>query len=338
MTIRPDQPQPTGDRPALSDRPAPWSRESLRERLHRLPDWHPSSLAQPDRPGCRAENLTDGPRPRPEPLTDAQHEDRLRHIRDRLDWARDHDLASDQQHLADPKRGIWSKDRRDVHDAIVDDLLDAASGVPCEHEAIVAGGLGGAGKSTVLDGHAAIERARYLTINPDGIKEEMASRGLIPEIEDLSPMEASDLVHEESSHVAKLLAGRAMRDGKNIIWDITMSSASSTEQRLSDLDEAGYTVKGIFVDIGIDVAVQRAAARHRQGHEDYRAGIGFGGRYVPPEVIEAQADQEWGSNNRRTFEQVKSWFADWAVYDNSVTGRDPELKQAGNSRSQEEER
>jgi hypothetical protein len=56
-----------------------------------------------------------------------------------------------------------------------------------------------------------------------------------------------------------------------------------------------------------------ADARHRQGHEDYRAGIGFGGRYVPPEVIEAQADQQWGSINRRTFEQVKSWFPDWAV-------------------------
>jgi predicted kinase len=338
VTTRPDQPQPAGDRPALSDRPAPWSRESLRERLDRLPDWHPSSPAQQDPPGGHEENAPDGPRARPEPLTDAQHEDRLQHIRDRLDWARDHDLATDQQHLADPKRGIWSKDRRDVHDAIVDDFLESASGVPCEHEAIMAGGLGGAGKSTVLDGHAAIERARYLTINPDGIKEAMASRGLIPELGDLSPMEASDLVHEESSHVAKLLAGRAMRDGKNIIWDITMSSASSTEQRLSDLDQAGYSVKGIFVDIGIDVAVRRADTRHRQGHEDYRAGIGFGGRYVPPEVIEAQADQEWGSINRRTFEQVKSWFADWAVYDNSVTGRDPELKQAGNSRSQEEER
>ena len=195
----------------------------------------------------------------------------------------------------------------------------------------MAGGLGGAGKSTVLDQHAEVERARYLTINPDGIKEVMARRGLIPELGDISPMEASDLVHEESSHIAKLLAGRAMKDGKNIIWDITMSSAPSTEQRLTDLDRAGYAVTGIFVDIGIDVAVRRADARHRQGHEDYRAGAGFGGRYVPPEVIEAQADPEWGCVNRRTFEQVKQRFTDWAVYDNSVTGRDPELMQAGHS-------
>ena len=85
-------------------------------------------------------------------------------------------------------------------------------------------------------------------------------------------------------------------------------------------------------------AVRRADGRHRRGHEDYRAGIGFGGRYVPPEVIEAQADPEWGSRNRRTFEQVKLGFADWAVYDNSVTGRDPELIESGHGRNREEER
>ncbi len=333
----PDRP-PAGDRAELADRPAPWSRESLQQRLDQLPDWHPSSPGRPDRPdGRREESLADGLR-RPEPLTDAEHADRVRHIRDRLDWAHDHGLMTDQQHLADQKRGIWSKDRRDAHDAIVNDLYGAASAVPCEHEAIMAGGLGGAGKSTVLSEHAHVDRSRYLTINPDGIKEAMARRGLIPELGGLSPMEASDLVHEESSHIAKLLAGRAIRDGKNIIWDITMSSVQSTDQRLADLDQAGYSTSGIFVDISIDVAVRRADARHRQGHEDYRAGIGFGGRYVPPEVIEAQADPERGSVNRRTFEQVKNRFTGWAVYDNSVTGQSPELIEAGHGRAREEER
>jgi hypothetical protein len=151
-------------------------------------------------------------------------------------------------------------------------------------------------------------------------------------------MEASDLVHEESSHVAKLLAGRAMRDGKNIIWDITMSSSLTTQERLDDLDRAAYSTRGIFVHISIAEAVRRADARHRQGHEDYRAGTGFGGRYVPPEVIEAQADPGWGSQNRRTFEQIKPRFADWAVYDNSVTGRDPKLVDLGHGAKPEEER
>ncbi len=72
--------------------------------------------------------------------------------------------------------------------------------------AIIAGGLSGAGKSTVLDHYAGIDRSQYLTINPDDIKEKMADRGLIPQVDGLSPMEASDLVHEESSYIARRLA------------------------------------------------------------------------------------------------------------------------------------
>lgn len=260
------------------------------------------------------------------------------YVRHQLDWAREHRLATDQQYMADRKRGIWTPDRRDVHDSIVSDLYQAASDVPCERQAIMAGGLGGAGKSTVLREHAGIDGSRYLTINPDDIKEEMASRGLIPDIDGLSPMEASDLVHEESSNIAKLLAARAMKDGKNIIWDITMSSASTTSQRLGELDRGGYRTTGIFADISIGEALRRADARHREEHEEYRAGIGFGGRYVPPEVIEAQADPEWASRNRRTFEHVKSRFADWAVFDNSVRGRDPELVEAGLGWKREDQR
>jgi predicted ABC-type ATPase len=334
-----DHRQSTADQSALAEQPAAWSREGMRQRLDRLPEWHPSSPHQPERPGGRRNNdLSDRPRERPEPLTDAEYAERVGNIRERLAWAHDHKLSTDEQHLADRKRGIWSLDRRDAHDAIVGDLYQAASEVPCEHKAIMAGGLGGAGKTTVLEKHAHVDRSQYLTINPDGIKEEMASRGLIPELEGLSPMEASDLVHEESSHISKLLAGRAIRDGKNIIWDITMSSTLSTEQRLDNLDRAGYVTRGVFVDIPIDEAVRRADGRHRQGNEHYRAGIGFGGRYVPPEGIKAQADPVWGSRNRSTFEQVKARFADWAVYDNSVTGREPKLIEVGQGVKREEER
>ena len=79
-------------------------------------------------------------------------------------------------------------------------------------------------------GFADIDRSQYLTINPDNIKEELAKRDLIPKVEGLSPMEASDLVHEESSHIAKQLAMRAQADGKNVIWDITMSSTAKVVQ------------------------------------------------------------------------------------------------------------
>ena len=39
---------------------------------------------------------------------------------------------------------------------------------------------------------------------------------------------------------------------------------------------------------------------------------------MPPEVMLSQADPEWGSVNRRTFEKLKHRFVAWAMYDNSV--------------------
>jgi predicted ABC-type ATPase len=256
----------------------------------------------------------------PEPLTDAEHAEHVKEVRDRLEKARADGLATDQQHTIDPDPEAWDKERRAAHSFMIATLYARSSAVPCEHRALIAGGMSGAGKSTVLDQHARIDRSQYLTVNPDSIKEEMANHGLIPVVDGLSPMEASDLVHEESSHIAKQLALRAQADGKNLIWDITMSSRDTTEQRISELRAAGYArIEGIFVDIPVETAVTRADARHREGQDDYRIGRGAGGRFVPEEVIRAQADPEWGSLNRRTFEAVKDRFDTWARYDNSAT-------------------
>ena len=251
-----------------ADRPRPWSREDLQQRLERLPPGHPSSpyhadgSRKPPPPSLRALELpppdarerarpdqSDAPAPAVEPLTDAEHAEHIAQVRELLIEARENGLATDQQYVIDDKRGLWSDERDDIHTNILNDLYAQADGVPCDHRAVMAGGLPGAGKTTVLESGAGIDRSQYLTINPDDVKEEMARRGLIPQVNGLSPMEASDLVHEESSYLAKRLALRAMGDGKNLIWDITMASGPSTERRLTVLDQAGYVTIGIFVDI-----------------------------------------------------------------------------------------
>lgn len=78
----------------------------------------------------------------------------------------------------------------------------------------------------------------------------MTERRMIPDVDELSPMERSGLVHEESSQAASDLATRAYADRRNVIWYITMSKMESTLKRTTDLREAGYTeIVGVFVDI-----------------------------------------------------------------------------------------
>jgi predicted ABC-type ATPase len=287
---------------------------SLERRLSLLPDGHPAEEGAADR-GRR--------------LTDAEHAEHVAEVREKLADTRAAGLATDFQHTIDVKREIWSDERAALHDALLDELYQAAANVPCERKAVIAGGIAGAGKTTVLTQHAGIDLTRYLMINPDLVKEEMAKRGLVPEVDGLTPMEASELVHEESSYIAKRLAQRAQADGRNVIWDVTMAKSSSASERIDWLRDAGYTrIEAIFVDIPVEVSIRRTDGRHRQGHEDYRDGRGLGGRYIPPEMITAQADAQWGTRNRANFEQLKHRFDAWSCYDNSVDGRDPVLTES----------
>jgi predicted ABC-type ATPase len=308
------------------------NRSDLEERLNGLPPGHPSSPWDEDgTPKPPAPRLADLERLDPH-LSDAAYAAHLTDVVRGLDHARATGVTTDRLYTVNPDRDIWIDGRAAIHDEIIEAVYAKSAHVPCERIAIMAGGLGGAGKTTLLDHDSSIDRANYLTINPDSFKEELAKRGLVPEIPGLSPMEASALAHEESSYLARQLALRAIADGKNVLWDITMSSSSSTSRRLDELRTNGYKqIHGIFVDIPIETSVTRMEERHRRGHDDFLAGQGLGGRYVPAEVIRSQADPEYGSINRRTFETLKQRFDSWTTYDNSVAGR-PAVLMEGSDR------
>ncbi len=266
-------------------------------------------------------------------LTDKEWAEHLTEVRDGLGQARRGGLISTHLHTINGSREVWTDERDRLHDSILEDLYAKASDVPCDFKSIIAGGLGGAGKTTVLTQQAGIDLSQYMMINPDLIKGEMARRGMIPEIDGLSPMEASELVHEESSYLANQLALRAEAAGKNIIWDITMSRQDSTAKRINELSTAGYTrIDGLFVDIPVETSLRRVESRHREGHEKYLAGEGLGGRCVPSEIIETQRDPDWGSKNRKAFDHVKARFNDWSIYDNSAGGRRAVLIESSSSR------
>jgi predicted ABC-type ATPase len=301
-------------------------RDELRGRLNQLESGHPSSPWNEDGTSRPPEpRLSELERPLPT-LSDADYKAHVEEVGKGLDAAARAGLDSAELHTLNGDRVTWTPERNMIHAKIVADEYAKAAEVPCDRQAIIAGGLGGAGKTTVLGQHAGIDRSKYLTINPDDFKEKLAADGLITAVPGLTPMETTVLAHDESSVIARRLALRAMSEGKNIIWDITLSSKDSGSGRVQELRAAGYEhIKGIFVDIPIETSLERSEARHRRGYEQYLSGDGLGGRYVPPEVIERQADKDYGTANRRTFEELKSSLDDWVIYDNSVDGQPPTL-------------
>jgi predicted ABC-type ATPase len=260
------------------------------------------------------------------PLTDAEYEAHTKVIESKITAALKGGEATDSRYALDLDRGVWDPARARLHKEIVNDLFAQAADAPDDGKVVIAGGLGGAGKSTVLKTYAGVDQSQYLTLNPDDIKEEMAARGMIPKVEGLSPMETAALVHEESSHIASLLAKRAYAERKNVIWDITMASRGSVERRVQEMRAAGYDdLSAVFVDIPVETSVERALARHRRGMEDYRNGKGPGGRYVPPAIIRKNESSTASSANREVFDALRTAndFDHWSLYDNS--GKAPVL-------------
>ena len=219
----------------------------------------------------------------------------------------------------------WSADRVAVHNEILDDVWARAQSIPNDGEVIFTGGVMGAGKSTALRSEAAgIDTAQYLELSADAMKEELAKRGLVPTFGSLAPLEASALAHKESSMLADMLADRAYAERKNIIWDASMRDASKIARQMDAVAAAGYnTPQLIFVDIPVEMSVTRALARHQQGLEEWLGGAegALGGRYVPPDVIRAQAGTRLESVNLEAFEElINSKNSTWQLFNNAGSG------------------
>jgi hypothetical protein len=183
---------------------------------------------------------------------------------------------------------IWTAERNMDQGALVARMYEEAASVPCERKAVMVGGLRGADTADALT-QAGVDATCYLSISIDAIVLEMASRGLIPHVDGLTPLEAADLVHVEAQFLAKRLGLRALADGRNVIWDISMAAQHAVESWIAAHRQAGYTIDAIFVELSIEESVRRSEAMHRCGHDDYRRGRGYGGRYIPADAIRALA-------------------------------------------------
>lgn len=210
---------------------------------------------------------------------------------------------------------IWSAERAQMHDDIVSKILDqveAEKKVPRDHRAWIVGGLAGAGKSTYLQEHGAdmglkmevdeasgdVTPANAITINPDDMKSllfemrDAEGNPVVPTVEGLTRGEMAGHVHEESSTLAKLLATRALAQGYNVVFDVTVASEKSTlKSYLAPARDAGYDIEGAFIDVDLATSLHRAGLRHKAINRETHERT-FSGRYVPYDFMYASEPPE----------------------------------------------
>lgn len=212
---------------------------------------------------------------------------------------------------------LWNADRAKQQKVLATKIYhEQFDGVPSQGKAMISGGLGGAGKTTVLR-TSGFDLQNYGVVNPDDVKEKLVGSGMYQPILGLTPMEESPLFHEESSTIAKMVAEMAYAEKKNIIWDMTLSSYDSGKKRVKDMQAAGYSeIGGIFVEIPIETSVQRSRARWRRGIEAYmRKENRLGGRFLPPRIVR-KAREGNSTKNRKAFDQLKKNFTWWQLWNN----------------------
>ncbi len=254
-----------------------------------------------------------------EPLDDEQWAAHVAELDAAVDQAKRQGKSTDVLYTVNGDGVHWLAPRVLQQREVADDLYAKGVTVPDEGKAVLTGGLPGAGKTTALAANPFIDTKDYLVLNSDDAKETMCEHGMIPEFDGFAPMETADLIQREAALITRMVADRAYRDRKNVIWDTTMSSAEAVDQRVGPLRAAGYDeIAAVFIDVPIEVSVQRVDYRHRTGYEKFRNGDLCNGRHVPADFVRKHADAEWGSVNRRAFEQTKERFDRWYLYDSAV--------------------
>ena len=162
----------------------------------------------------------------------------------------------------------------------------------------VTGGLPGSGKSTTLGGEFYKNK---VLIDPDSIKYMLAEERGISKIDvDLKPWE----LHEESSNIAKHLVREAIREKKDVIYDVTMKGTENLNDLLYMVNSDTFQANAAFIHLPIEKGIERDKARGESG-----------GRSIGADLYK----KLFGDYpTHKAFFQLKDNFDNFSVYDNSA--------------------
>ena len=159
--------------------------------------------------------------------------------------------------------------------------------------AVIIFGPPSSGKTTIAVPFAKKRfRVQFVSINPDDVKE------MLPEYEGWN----ADALHEESSDVAERdVARRAIYRRQNVIYDIVGKSPEKVKAEIRNLDDLGYHVFVMLMDLPSWKAAVRAWDRFQE-NPFRRTHSRKASRFVPPGYVH----REVGSNPRKTFDKIKN--------------------------------
>lgn len=204
--------------------------------------------------------------------------------------------------------GSYTPEREAIHREILSRIFTPealARAKPAEGEKptlTILGGRGGSGKSWITQEHGPVDPTKSILLDSDWVK------GQLPEYQGWN----ANLVHEESSDIVMEADRIARAAGVNVIHDATLRSDTSVAKRVAQFEAAGYELEGYYMHCPPEIAAQRALSRFKTRKGD------FSGRFVPPEVVLGNV------NNEANFDKLSTGMKRWAIYDNS-TAEGPQL-------------
>ena len=174
-------------------------------------------------------------------------------------------------------------------------------------EAILIGGGSGAGKSTIIEeylmkpkGSESLFLQDYVYIDSDEVKLHLDEYKQYQQSID-TIFYAAFYVHEESGDIVTALIDECIRRNLSFIYDGTMSWQPLYDELIPRLRLNGYQIRGVFVDVDEQVAIDRVKKR---GLET--------GRFVNPEFV-----RKANRNAAITFKNLESLFDSVLMFNNS---------------------
>tara|TARA_Y100000592_G_scaffold29212_1_gene46606 strand:- start:9787 stop:11268 length:1482 start_codon:yes stop_codon:yes gene_type:complete len=209
--------------------------------------------------------------------------------------------------------GRYVRDRAILHSRIARTIVQegkiAKTGRP---DFLMTGGVPGAGKSTMLEKAFGVSESRphrFVHVDSDRIK------GMLAAFDDTKITWNAGLYHEEADSIIKMIFQQSYNQRRHILFDGTMKTGPKMVKFLDWFSTTGgYRPLLGFVDVNVDIAIERAIARSLNN-----------GRFVEPAYILTHLGK-----NRKSYELLKSKFPEmeYVMFDNNVFGREPKLLEA----------